>query len=121
MNLHQSQHIRKNTQLYDILGRAYIVHNYFLQYLDNEIVDVYLDLKNEFGDSYGNINYRYVYFSTEEFTDTEVAFHNWCSQHYFDKSLNTYHMTHKELHDMLSYFTEGYNSCYENFRNKKVG
>ena len=52
MNIHQAIKIREKCLLYDVLGRVYIVHNYYLQFFDGRLVNVYLDLKNEFGDKF---------------------------------------------------------------------
>lgn len=121
MTISQSQHIRTGMSLYDILGRVYTVKNYFLQYLGSDLIDVYLDLRNEFGEQFQNIKYNFLYFSLEELNDAELSFHNWCCANYVKKSNKLYSLSHEDLHFALSNFVEGYYYCYENFRNQKMG
>ena len=109
MNIHQAIKIREKCLLYDVLGRVYIVHNYYLQFFDGRLVNVYLDLKNEFGDKFDNISHKQLYFSMEEFSDAELAFISWVKGDYWLSSTkDLYTIDHDDLDMIRKCFVQGF-------------
>ena len=113
MQIKDAIRLREGSEVYDILYRRYIVKNYYLKYYDGKLVDVYLDIENDFGDRYNNIEYKYLFYSVDEFSDPENAFAEWVKKNYWSGTKNLFTMRHEQLHERLSCFIAGYYSGYE--------
>lgn len=117
MHINDSTKIRRESKLYDILGRLYIVKNYYIKFFDGKLDGVYLDLENEFGNRFTNISYEYLYFSVEEFSDPELEFISYVKGEWFDTD-NIYTMDLNSLNKMRKCFVHGFYSGIKHNENR---
>ncbi len=115
MNIQQASKIRQNTCLIDILQRKFWVKNYYLQYDAGQLVNVYLDIEDQFASRSTAVSYKFLYYCEDEFSDAEKCFADYILS-LPDKHKYT-SMNHEDLYNCQQIYSAGFNSGF-NMRKK---
>jgi hypothetical protein len=110
MKLNEIDQIKVGVFVYDILKRKYRIENYSIKYYEGAVVQIFLDIRNEFGDLSQNIEYQFLYTNTEHMSDLESLFCGWVKDNYMTSTQDLYYLTLDELYKIFTYFSAGFNS-----------
>jgi len=114
MKPNQIDQIKVGVFVYDILNRKYRIENYSIKYYEGMITQVFLDIRNEFGDLFQNVEYQFLYIGIERMADSERLFSNWVKNNYMTSTQDLYYLSLDELGKVFTYFNAGVNSTKEN-------
>ena len=111
MKPNEIDQIKVGVFVYDILNRKYRIENYSIKYYEGSITQVFVDIRNEFGDLFQNVEYQFLYTSVEHASDLERLFCDWVKDNYIISTQDLYYLALDELDKIFTYFSAGFNSC----------
>lgn len=107
----QIDQIKVGMFVYDILSRKYRVENYSIKYYEGVVIQVFVDIRNEFGDLFQNVEYEFLYPSINHMSNLEHIFGNWAKNNYITSTQDLYYLSLDELDKAFTYFIAGFNSA----------
>ncbi len=110
MKPNEIDQIKVGAFVYDILNRKYRIENYSIKYYEGSMTQVFVDIRNEFGDLFQNVEYQFLYTSVEHMSDLESLFCGWVKDNYMISTQDLYYLTLDELYKIFTYFSAGFNS-----------